>query len=75
MSGEIHQQMPDGRWRPATPLPYYVDPRGFWRKLFEIPFRLLGIMTYDPMVPHEFKMERNPDGSWRKVPPPCWGKE
>ncbi len=27
-------QLPDGRWVPAQPLPYYRDTRSFWRKIW-----------------------------------------
>jgi hypothetical protein len=29
-------QLPDGRWVPAQPLPYYRDTRSFWRKLWHV---------------------------------------
>ena len=58
------EREPDGEWRQPAPLPYYVDPRSFWRKLVEFPLRLAGYVTYDPLVPYEPRLKRREDGSW-----------
>ena len=46
----VEQQNPDGSWGPARAAPYPWDPRPTWKKLLELPFRMAGIITYDPMV-------------------------
>jgi len=44
------QQNENGDWVNAKPIPYYKDLRSRRRKLLEFPFRLLGIIRYDPMT-------------------------
>jgi hypothetical protein len=37
------------RWVPAVCEKYCRDSRSFVRKLFEFPFRLVGLIRYDPL--------------------------
>ncbi len=37
-------------WVPITSEPYYCDPRSTLRKLIEFPFRLIGLIQYNPLV-------------------------
>lgn len=32
-------------------MPYYADLRPAWRKVIEFPFRLLGLVRYNPLTP------------------------
>lgn len=36
-------QLPDGRWVPAQPMPYYRDSRSFFRKIWHV-IRFLPIL-------------------------------
>lgn len=44
------QQNKDGSWSKARPYGYFADLRPRWRKLVEFPFRLLGIVRYNPLI-------------------------
>lgn len=35
---------------PAREIGYFADLRPFWKKLIEFPFRLMGIIRYDPLT-------------------------
>ncbi len=50
MEDGVYQKNEDGSWSPAKPIGYFLDARPFWLKVIEFPFRLIGLIRYDPLV-------------------------
>jgi hypothetical protein len=55
MNTDDCQQNEDGSWGPAKAIGYFWDSRPIWLKLLEFPFRLFGLIRYDPLreVPYD----------------------
>lgn len=47
---DVIKQNPDGSWSEARPMGYFADLRPLWKKILEVPFRLVGIIRYDPLT-------------------------
>ena len=44
----MYTQLPDGRWVPAQPLPFYRDTRSFWIKVWHTIILLkIGLFTWN----------------------------
>ena len=50
MKDGVMQQNNDGSWSPARPIGYFWDSRPLWLKIIEFPWRLIGVVRYDPLI-------------------------